>query len=69
LPTSLAAFEESEALLEGRREPLCSAAPKLLQQDAAILIAHGGDKPAVRRGVVVKVVQLLSGLRIDKSKL
>jgi len=36
--------------------------------EAAIFIAHADDKPAARRAVGANVVQLLSGLRIDKSK-
>src|SRR5271156_1569442 len=36
--------------------------------EAAIFIAHAEDKPAARREVGENVVQLLSGLRIDKSK-
>ncbi|MGD0119827.1 MAG: TetR/AcrR family transcriptional regulator [Candidatus Binatus sp.] len=36
--------------------------------EAAIFIAHADDKPAARRAVGENVVQLLSGLRIDKSK-
>jgi AcrR family transcriptional regulator len=36
--------------------------------EAAIFIAHADDKAAARRAVGENVVQLLSGLRIDKSK-
>src|SRR5208282_2017118 len=36
--------------------------------EAAIFIAHADDQPAARREVGQNVVQLLSGLRIDKSK-
>ncbi|MGH7923499.1 MAG: TetR/AcrR family transcriptional regulator [Candidatus Binatus sp.] len=36
--------------------------------EAAIFIAHADDKPAARREVGDNVAQLLSGLRIDKSK-
>jgi AcrR family transcriptional regulator len=36
--------------------------------EAAIFIAHADDKPAARRAVGANVVQLLSGLRIDKAK-
>jgi AcrR family transcriptional regulator len=36
--------------------------------EAAIFIAHADDKPAARREVGENVSQLLSGLRIDKSK-
>jgi len=36
--------------------------------EAAIFIAHADDKPAARSAVGANVVQLLSGLRIDKSK-
>ena len=36
--------------------------------EAAIFIAHAEDKPAARREVGENVAQLLSGLRIDKSK-
>src|SRR5271168_5178531 len=36
--------------------------------EAAIFIAHADDQPAARREVGENVTQLLSGLRIDKSK-
>ena len=36
--------------------------------EAAMFIAHADDKPAARRAVGANVVQLLSGLRIDKAK-
>jgi AcrR family transcriptional regulator len=36
--------------------------------EAAIFIAHAGDQHAARREVGENVAQLLSGLRIDKSK-
>jgi AcrR family transcriptional regulator len=36
--------------------------------EAAIFIAHADDKAAARRAVGDNVVQLLSGLRIDKSQ-
>lgn len=36
--------------------------------EAAIFIAHADDQPAARREIGQNVVQLLSGLRIDKSK-
>jgi hypothetical protein len=36
--------------------------------EAAIFIAHADDQQAARRAVGENVVQLLSGLRIDKAK-
>ncbi len=36
--------------------------------EGAIYIAHADDQPAARREVGANVAQLLSGLRIDKSK-
>jgi hypothetical protein len=36
--------------------------------EAAIFIAHAGDKPAARRQVGENVAQLLAGLRIDHKR-
>jgi AcrR family transcriptional regulator len=52
------------------RGPIASLAHLLIGAitEAAIFIAHADDQPAARRQVGENVVQLLSGLRIDKAK-
>lgn len=64
---ALEAAMEQGVIARGPVEPLAHLLMGAITE-AAIFIAHADDKPVARREVGENVAQLLSGLRIDKSK-